>query len=388
MHWAKASQGAWMSSDSSAMTDGGPEAIPPAPQPNGTSIFYDGTSSRRHQVQLALSGRLEISENGTVLATWPFADIRRAEGAAGLLRLSCLTAPSLARLEVRDAALAAALSFRCSHLDDNAAGRHSVAAIVGWSLAATMSIVAVIWFGLPFAADRLAPLVPNTLERRIGDAAEGQIRVFFGGKACSNAAGRAAFSKLMRKLSTAAGLDTPVRAEVLNTPVPNAFALPGGKVYLFSGLLAKAENPDEIAGVLAHELGHVSHRDNTRNMIYSGGTSFLIGLLFGDVTGSGALVFASRSLITASYTREAEQDADDFSIQVMHRLGRPTKAMGDLIFRVTGNQGDKTLSILSNHPLTEDRLKHLSDEDRPASGPPLLTDQEWTALKAVCKPAG
>jgi predicted Zn-dependent protease len=299
-----------------------------------------------------------------------------------------LTAPSLARLEVRDAALAAALSFRCSHLDDNAAGRHSVAAIVGWSLAATMSIVAVIWFGLPFAADRLAPLVPNTLERRIGDAAEGQIRVFFGGKACSNAAGRAAFSKLMRKLSTAAGLDTPVRAEVLNTPVPNAFALPGGKVYLFSGLLAKAENPDEIAGVLAHELGHVSHRDNTRNMIYSGGTSFLIGLLFGDVTGSGALVFASRSLITASYTREAEQDADDFSIQVMHRLGRPTKAMGDLIFRVTGNQGDKTLSILSNHPLTEDRLKHLSDEDRPASGPPLLTDQEWTALKAVCKPAG
>ena len=127
------------------------------------------------------------------------------------------------------------------------------------------------------------------------------------------------------------------------------------------------------------------HRDNTRNMIYSGGTSFLIGLLFGDVTGSGALIFASRSLVTASYSREAEQHADDFSIDVMHRLGRPTKAMGDLIFRITGNQGDKTLSILSNHPLTEDRLKHLSDEDRPASGPPLLTDNEWTALKAVCK---
>jgi hypothetical protein len=61
--------------------------------------------------------------------------------------------------------------------------------------------------------------------------------------------------------------------------------------------------------------------------------------------------------------------------------------MGDLIFRVTGNQGDKTLSILANHPLTEDRLKHLSDENRPASGPPLLTANEWTALKAICKPA-
>jgi Zn-dependent protease with chaperone function len=351
-----------------------------------TSIFYDGTSSRRHSVQLALNDRIEISENGTTLAVWPFADIRRADTAIGILRLSCVSAPSLARLEVRDSALGAILISHCPHLHGNAPGRHGVAAIVGWSLAATLSIVAVIWLGLPYAADRLAPLVPSALERRIGDAAEGQIRIVFGGRACNaNAAGRAAFFKLMRKLSTAAGIETPVRAEVLDTPVPNAFALPGGKVYLFSGLLAKANDPDEIAGVMAHELGHVRHRDNTRNMIYSGGTSFLVGLLFGDVTGSGALVFASRSLITASYSREAEQNADDFSISVMRKLGRPTRPMGDLIFRITGNEGDKTLSILANHPLTEDRLKHLTDEDRPASGPPLLSAQEWTALKAVCR---
>jgi Zn-dependent protease with chaperone function len=335
-------------------------------------------------VRLAVKDQLEISENATTLATWPFADIRRAEGAAGILRLSCVSAPSLARLEIRDPAFAATLILRCPHLNDEAAGRNGVAAIIGWSLAATVSIVAVIWFALPLAADRLAPLVPNALERRIGDAAEGQIRLMFGGKVCSNAAGRAAFNKLMKKISTAAGIETPVRSDVLDTPVPNAFALPGGRVYLFSGLLARAENPDEIAGVLAHELGHVSHRDNTRNMIYSGGTTFLIGLLFGDISGSGALIFASRSIVTASYSRDAEQGADGFAIDVMHRLGRPTKPMGELIFRVTGNQADKTLSILSNHPLTEDRLKRLSDENRPASGPPLLSAVEWTALKAVC----
>jgi Zn-dependent protease with chaperone function len=359
-------------------------AVPSATE--NVEVFYDGQSSRRHQVELALTDRLEISENGVTLAAWPFADIRRVDGAVGLLRLSCASAPPLARLEVRDSALGAILISHCPHLNDNAPGRHGVAAIVGWSLAATISIAAVIWFGLPFAADRLAPLVPSVLERRIGDAADGQIRLAFGGKACnSDVAGRSAFLKLMGKLSIAAGIETPVRAEVMDTPVANAFALPGGKVYLFSGLLAKSNDPDEIAGVLAHELGHVRHRDNTRNMIYSGGASFLVGLLFGDVTGSGALVFASRSLITASYSREAEQKADDFSIEVMHRLGRPTRPMGDLIFRITGNQGDKTVSILANHPLTEDRLKRFSDEDRPASGPPLLSASEWTALKAVCK---
>lgn len=355
-----------------------------APQPDRSSVFYDGQSSQRHPVRLAFKDLLEVSEGEAVLATWPFADIRRAEGGAGILRLSCLTGPSLARLEIRDVSVAAALISQCPDLDDGVAGRHGIRLIVGWSVAAAISIVAVVWFGLPLAADRLAPLVPSALERRIGDAAERQISVIFGGKTCSNASGRAAFDKVMAAINTAGGIARPVRTTVLDTPVPNAFALPGGKVYLFSGLLAKAENPDEVAGVLAHELGHVRHRDNMRNMIHNGGTSFLIGLLFGDITGSGALIFASRSLVTASYSREAEQGADDFSILVMHKLGRPTKPMGELIFRITGNQADKTLSILSNHPLTEDRLKRLSDEDRPASGPPLLTAKEWTSLKAIC----
>ncbi len=360
---------------------------PAVPKPI-LSVFYDGQSSRRHQVQLALRDQLEIREGDAVVATWPFTDIRRADSASGLARLSCLTAPSLARLEIRDTTLAAAVVARCPLLDHNIAGRHRATTIVGWSLAAAASILAIVWFGLPLLADRLAPLVPTALERRIGDAAEGQIRLFFGGKTCASPAGQAAFNKLIKQIGTAAGLSTPIQAAVLDTVVPNAFALPGGKVFLFNGLMAKAENADEIAGVLAHELGHVSRRDNTRNMIYSGGTSFLIGLLFGDVTGSGALIFASRSLINASYSRDAEYGADGFAIDVMHRLGRPTKPMGELIFRVTGNQADDALSILANHPLTEDRLKRFSDEDRPASKPPLLSAAEWTALKAVCKSGG
>jgi len=227
-------------------------------------------------------------------------------------------------------------------------------------------------------------LVPQSLERRLGDAAEGQVKVLFGGKSCNNKAGQAAFNKLVNAIREAAGMDISIKTAVLLTPVPNAFALPGAKVYLLNGLLAKAENPDEIAGVLAHELGHLRHRDATRNLIYNGGTSFLIGLLFGDITGSGALIFASRSLVTSSYSREAEDNADTFSIDVMHRLGRSPKPMGLLLYRVTGKEVDKSLSILSNHPLTEDRLKRMSEEDRPPSGPPLLTAEEWTSLKAIC----
>ena len=364
--------------------DSGPQNASASPEAGGSAIYFDGMSSRRHLVTLAFNDRLELHEDGHTLAVWSLADIRRADSPSGALRVTCLTAPALARLEIRDAAVAVDLISRCARLDENIPGPHGVARIVGWSLAATVSIVAVVLFGVPLAADRLAPLVPQAFERRLGDVAEGQVRTLFGGKTCNNPSGQAAFTKLVDAVRESTGLDTSIQAQVLATPVPNAFALPGGRVYLFSGLLAKAENADEIAGILAHELGHLRHRDGTRNLIYNGGTSFLIGLLFGDITGSGALIFSSRSLVTASYSREAEQNADTFAIDAMHRLGRSPKPMGELMFRVTGKEGDKSLSVLSNHPLTEDRLARMSQGDRPPSGPPLLTPSEWASLKAIC----
>jgi Zn-dependent protease with chaperone function len=361
---------------------------PAAERPSVPVFYFDGLSSRRHAVSLTFHDQLEISEGGHALAAWPYADVRRADSPSGTLRLSCLTAPVLARLEIRDKAVAEELTARCSRLDENFPGRRGIAAIVVWSLAAAVSIVAIVLFGVPLAADRLTPLVPQSFERRLGDVAEGQVKTMFGGKICDHGSGPAAFTKLVNAVREAGGLDTSVESAVLLTPIPNAFALPGGKVYLFNGLLAKAENADEVAGILAHEMGHLKHRDGTRNLIYNGGTSFLIGLLFGDITGSGALIFASRSLVTASYSREAEQNADTFSIDVMHSLGRSPKPMGELLFRVTGKEADRGLSILAGHPLTEDRLARMSKEDRPPSGPPLLSPDEWTSLKEICKSKG
>ena len=365
-------------------TDSGPQNASASSGAGGFAVYFDGTSSRRRLVTLEFNDRLEITEYEHTLAAWSYADIRRADSPSGTLRVTCLAAPALARLEIRDAAVAAELISRCTQLDENIPGRRGVARVVGWSLAATVSIVAVVLFGVPLAADRLTPLVPQSFERRLGDVAEGQVKTLFGGKVCDNAPGQAAFTKLVNAIRESAGLDPSIQSVVLSSPIPNAFALPGGKVYVFSGLLAKADNADEVAGILAHELGHLKHRDGTRNLIYNGGTSFLIGLLFGDITGSGALIFASRSLITASYSREAEQNADTFAIDSMHRLGRSPKPMGELMFRVTGKEGDRNLSILASHPLTEDRLARMSREDRPPSGPPLLTAGEWTSLKAIC----
>jgi Zn-dependent protease with chaperone function len=367
------------------VTDSAPDDSPAASAPGNSAIFFDGLSSRRRAVLLGFADALEISEDEHTLVAWPYSDIRRADGPSGTLRLTCLTGPVLARLEIRDATVAAEVISRCARLDEDIPGRRGVAAIVGWSLAAAISIVAVVLFGVPLAADRLTPLVPQAFERRFGDVAAAQIRGVFGGKVCDNAEGQAAFTKLVSALREAGGFDTSIEAAVLSSPIPNAFALPGGRVFLFEGLLAKAGNADEIAGILAHELGHVRHRDGTRSLIHNGGASFLIGLLFGDVTGSGAVIFASRTLVTASHSREVEQEADSFAIDMMNRLGRSPKPMGELMFRVTGKEDIGGLSYLANHPLTEDRLARMSKLDAPPTGPPLLTPVEWSALKSICR---
>ncbi len=355
-----------------------------APESAKTAIYFDGASSRKRIVALTFAVALEIREAGELIATWPYESVRRAESPPGLLRATSETALPLARLEVRDRELAVELVKHCLKFDDQTVGARGIGRIIGWSFAALASIVSLVMFGVPYAAERLTPLIPQSVERRIGEATDKQVKLLFGEKTCSDPKGQAAFLKLVTALRTGMGLDASVDAAVLGSEIPNAIALPGGKIYLFNGLLAKADSPDEIAGVLAHELGHVRNRDSMRNMIYTGGTSFLIGLLFGDISGSGAIIFATRTLLNASHSRDVENSADTVTVDLMHKLGRSPKPMGELLYRVTGNQGDKSLSILASHPLSEERLARMTREDRQPTGAPILTDEEWAALKAIC----
>jgi Zn-dependent protease with chaperone function len=294
-----------------------------------------------------------------------------------------MSALPLARLTVRDGALQSELLARTRNIDVDFRNGHT-GKIVGWSAAAIVSIFLVVVFGIPLVAQRLAPIIPYWFEARVGDVAERQIGLMVGRSTCSNPGGSAALNKLVEEIRVAGGLTAPTHTELLRSGTPNAFALPGGKVYVLSALLSRANSVDELAGVIAHELGHVQHRDYLRAAIQNGGTSFLVGLLFGDITGSGAAVFATRTALQTSYSRDVETQADRFAVEVMHKLGRSPKPLGDFLFRITGAEAGRSLGILASHPLTEARRDMLAKEDQPVTGPPLLSDAEWQDLKGIC----
>ncbi len=350
------------------------------------AAWFDGLVNRRRAVRLRLSGALEILENGVVVDQWPLASIRRADGLATELRLASSSAPELARLVVTDGGFRSALIAACPALYAEETGVHTHWRIVGWSLAAAASILAVTIFGVPLIADRLAPMIPVSFEKRVGDMVNGQIGAIFDTKTCSGEEGLKAFAKMMTAIESAGLAGMPIEARVIRSGVRNAVALPGGRVYLFRGLLDEAETPDEIAGVLAHELGHVKHRDGMRRLVQAGGASFLVGLLFGDVTGSSAVIVATQQLLNSSYSREAESGADGVAIETMNSIGRSAVPAGELMLRVTGDQKDGGASILASHPLTGDRLERFRREERPAVGKPILDFGEWRALKEICVP--
>jgi len=356
-----------------------------APPPDISTSYFDGATARKRDVALRFGHFVDIIEQGMVVAQWSYDDIRRVDSPRGVLSLRCMSALPLARITIRDAAVQQEVLARAHNLDVDFHNGNT-GKIVGWSVAAIVSISAVVMFGIPLLAERLAPVIPYWFEARVGDVAEKQIGILFGRNTCSSPRGSAALNKLVEEIRVAGGLTAPTHTELIRSAVPNAFALPGGKVYVLGALLQRANSVDEVAGVIAHELGHVQHRDYLRATIQNGGTSFLVGLLFGDITGSGAAVFATRTALQTSYSREVETQADLFAVEVMHKLGRSPKPLGDFLFRITGAERNKSISILASHPLTENRRDMLAKEDRPPSGPPLLTDAEWQDLRAICGP--
>ncbi|MEX1035270.1 MAG: M48 family metalloprotease [Sneathiella sp.] len=172
---------------------------------------------------------------------------------------------------------------------------------------------------------------------------------------------RLAFVSEMREL--------PWRFTILNSPVVNAFALPGGYVYITRGLLTLATNEAEVAGVLAHEIGHVTARHGAARQSRATGIG-LLGVLAGVLTGSSVVHELGQQLgglYVAGYSRDQEYEADQLGVKYLGMAGYPREAMADFLTRMdaqteymaklTGNSAGGSFDFFASHPQTGDRIE-------------------------------
>jgi Zn-dependent protease with chaperone function len=364
---------------------------------HGRAIFFDGLTTARHDVVIELAPRtLRVhGADGRALAEWPYDELETRSSPDDVLRLGRARDAVLARLEITDPQLAAAIDEQSAPVDRTGRiERRLRRKVIFWSCAATASLILVAVVGMPLIATELAPLVPYAVERKLGAAIDAQTRVGLDegnrsgapldcGSAEKEQAGRVAFEKLIRQLETAAGLPLPIKATIVRKPEANAITLPGGHIYVFQGLVGEARMPDELAGIIAHEFGHVAHRDGTRTIMQGAGVALMFGMLLGDFVGGGAVVVAAKTLLRTSYSRDVEAAADGYAVVLMTKIGGDPRALAAILSRIGGNThaGPK---ILADHPEIRDRVIAIEAMASSAPRRPLLDQREWAALKAIC----
>jgi len=358
----------------------------------GTGLYFDGQRPRGREVTVTLDDDhlAMVDADQVERARWGRGSLRRLPAPPGQLRLTAEKAGD-ARLEVSQPGTVAALTAALAGIGGGRLSTRTTVLTGGLIVAAMLSVAGVVIFGIPAVAVRLVPLVPIGLETAIGDEVRPQIIRLLSrgseGAACTTPAGRAALDKATQPLIAAARSALAIRIDVINLAVPNAFALPGGGIIVLRGLFDKVAGPDEFAGVIAHELGHVVHRDAMRQLIETAGLGAVIAAVIGDYSGSAISVLVGRALISASYTRDLEAGADGFAIELLTRIGRNPGALGDALAQMTAGINDPAAIApwLTDHPSTPERIARLKAADSGSALPPLLSDSEWQALKAICR---
>ena len=356
--------------------------------------FFDGESAvvRRVGVTLEPATLVLAPPEGPPLR-WPLADLRAIpdQAAPGTLVLTA-TAQPLARLHLKDPDLRREIAARAPNLGRGqpVRGRGRVAA---WALAAVASVALLIFVLVPVMANQLAAILPPEGEKALGDATLDQIRTALdrtgleGLPVCEAPQGRAALDRMAARITEGVELPYPLTVTVLDHEMVNAFALPGGHIVFFRGLIEAAETPEEVAAVFAHELGHVVARDPARGALRTAGSIGVLGLLFGDFAGGAAVLFLTERLIEASYSQGAEAAADAFAHDRLLAVDLPPGALASFFARLREEYGDAEgfVAHFLSHPQLGDRIAR-AESAGAGQGPtrPALTAADWAALRAIC----
>lgn len=376
-----------------------------APGGKISAAFFDGESAARHEVSVSVHRPhpplliIEGEAPGLPLH-WPLDQLR---GLSDQANRNTLVVTRLAetddeaprdpaRLVITDPELRDWIRASRPNLFRADVSAGTMSRLLFRAGAAIAAVLVVMFLILPRMADTLATLIPEEREAAIGAATLAQFEYLFGdgenSMRCENAETQVIWDGLANRIAETANYDGPLKVIVFDHPMVNAFAAPGGHVVFFQGMIEEAETPDELASVLAHEIGHVVARDPTRLALRSAGSVGILGLLFGDFAGGGLALFLAEQLISASYSQDAEEAADEFAFETMLALNMDASALGTLFARLRDEHGDidGVLSHFISHPSFESRIDAANAAGARLSNPvPALTDAEFELLKTGCE---
>ena len=220
--------------------------------------------------------------------------------------------------------------------------------------------------------------VPWRAEEWIG----GAVGMIPPGEECAaHAPSRAALDALVARIYPLSKDDVaPVSVRVIHGETVNAFATLGGRIYVFQGLLEQARTPEELAGVLAHEIEHVRNRHILQGFVVGLFTFQALRVAVPEGGGSGDQVV--RELLGLQFSRDQEGEADEKGLERLRAAQVDPGGFADFFERAAKQQSPP--AILNSHPSSESRIA-LAGRFRGYATHPVLDALQWSALTGACR---
>jgi len=207
------------------------------------------------------------------------------------------------------------------------------------------------------------------------------------GAICSNPSAREALDRFIARVKAVANAPHPIVIRVSEASAVNAFAVPGGQIILLSGLIASTEAPEELTGIVAHEIAHFVRRDPARGMIRSMAVGAVAGLVFGDALTFSTLGVLAASLLRTSYSRDVETKTNMLAFEILAAANMDTKGFATFFERPQKEEGEHSKGVtahLSTHPPSEQRTALAPAASKPGLSKPALSSKAWRDIKRDC----
>lgn len=220
------------------------------------------------------------------------------------------------------------------------------------------------YFGIRSAAKATVLALPTSIDVQIGNAAMSSMDLE--GPRVDDKVVVGAMQTIVDRLTPAAAVQgLQFKVHVVDSPMVNAFALPGGNIVIYTGLIRIAGTPDQVAAVLAHEMSHATLRHGLQRIGQSLGVWAGVSMLIGDVTGlMGAGVDLFQTASINHYSREHENEADREGVRMMQAADINPVAMPQFFSIMAKEHGDMPgiFSWISTHPDEASRISHVETQ--------------------------
>ncbi|WP_372367377.1 M48 family metallopeptidase [Candidatus Uabimicrobium sp. HlEnr_7] len=242
------------------------------------------------------------------------------------------------------------------------------------------------WFVVYPAVDIAVSLTPISVDREVGQIAIASLIT----NEIKDPEITGAINKIVKRLTAnVPEKEFHFRVHIVDDPMINAFAAPGGEIVVMTGLIKNSDSAEEVAGVLAHEICHVTERHGLKGIYRQALLVIAVSVMFGDAGAIAQVALdGANDLANLGFSRGMERDADLEGYNLLVDSGIDPSGLRtffEKLAKLEKNNANAVVQLLSTHPLSQDRVNYLAKQEKLLKKKFPKLDIDWQALKDKLK---